>query len=131
LPDVALKKLIKIIGVIMAAFMLASLCLYRMQFQPRRPAAAPAFETRLAQGQISEIDNDAKTLLLVNDRQLLLFSFDDKTAVSGAGHFVEPQTIASGTKVTVTYWRTGERNWAKEILLMPEPGAGRVEPEEH
>jgi hypothetical protein len=113
-----MKKLIKVISVIMAVFLLASLGLYRMQFQGRTEPST-TLATKLAQGQISEIDNDAKTLLLMNDRQLMRFSFDDKTAISVAGHFVQPMSIPSGTRVTVKYWSAGDRNWAREILLMP------------
>jgi hypothetical protein len=127
LQDAAMKKLIKIISVIMALFILASLCLYRIQFhrakgqnQGRTEPVTP-FETKLAQGQISEIDNDTKTILVMNDNQLISFSYDDKTAISAAGHFVQPMAITSGTRVTVRYWSKGNKNWAKEILLMPAP----------
>lgn len=128
LQDVAMKKLIKVISVIMAVFLLASLGLYRMQFQRRklppqgRAEPSTILATKLAEGQISEIDNDAKTLLLMSDRQLMQFSFDDKTAISVAGHFVQPMSIPSGTRVTVKYWSTGDKNWAREILLMSGDG---------
>jgi hypothetical protein len=122
-----MKKLIKIISVIMTLFILASLCLYRIQFHrtntqnPGHTEPVIPFETKLVQGQISEIDNDTKTILLTNDHQLISFSFDDKTMISAAGHFVQPITIPSGTRVTVKYWTKDNRNWAKEILLMPTP----------
>jgi hypothetical protein len=125
--NAAMKKLIKIISVIMTLFILASLCLYRIQFhrantQNQRPVETiTPFETKLVQGQISEIDNDAKTILLLNDNQSISLSFDDKTMISAAGHFVQPITIPSGTRVTVKYWSKGNRNWAKEIFLMPTP----------
>ena len=108
----------------MTLFILASLCLYRIQFhratiQNRgRVENVTPFETKLVEGQISEVDNDAKTILLMNDNQSISLSFDDKTTVSAAGHFVQPMRIPSGARATVKYWSKGNRNWAKEILLM-------------
>jgi hypothetical protein len=119
-----MKKLIKIISVIMTLFILASLCLYRIQFHRAtiqnygRVENVTPFETKLVEGQISEIDNDAKTILLMNENQSISLSFDDKTTISAAGHFVQPMTIPSGARVTVRYWSKGNRNWAKEIFLM-------------
>jgi hypothetical protein len=123
--DLAMKKLIKIICIIMVLFVLACLCLYKIQIgrtiAERRGAIeqiAPP-EIKTTEGRISLIDTGTKTLILSRDDQMVPFSFDDRTAVSVSGHFVQSATITSGVRVRVRYVSLGNRNWAQEILLAP------------
>jgi hypothetical protein len=120
-----MKKLIKLIGIIMIIFVLASLCLYKIQIgqtiaarQGQVEQLAPP-EIRTTEGQISLIDTATKTLILTKDNQMVPFSFDDRTAVSVSGHFVQSTNITSGVTVKVRYVRMGNRSWAQEILLAP------------
>ena len=120
-----MKKLIKIIGIIMMVFVLASVCLYKIQIgrtiaarQGHVEQIAPP-EIKTTEGQISLIDTGTKTLILTKDHQMVPFSFDDRTAVSVSGHFVQPTNITSGVTVKVRYVSLGNRNWAQEILLAP------------
>jgi hypothetical protein len=120
-----MKKLFKIIGIIMVLFVLASLYLYKIQIgqtitarQGHVEQVAPP-EIKTTEGQISLIDTASKTLILTRDNQLVPFSFDDRTAVSVSGHFVQPTTISSGVTVKVRYVSLGNCNWAQEILIAP------------
>src|ERR1051325_7918454 len=111
--DFAMKKLINVIGIIMIVFVLASLCLYRLQIghtiaaRQGQAGQVPPPEIKTTEGQISLIDTGSKTLILTNGNQLVPFAFDDRTAVSLSGHFVQPTTITSGLTARVRYVSRG------------------------
>ena len=119
-----MSKLVKIIIIIIAAFILLSLCLYK--FQPGRNrnasgegASRQAAAVEEAEGEIGVVDEESRTLTLINHSSSIQFSFDDKTSVVQAGRFVRPASIKPGARATVKYQRGGRGLVAREIVLTP------------
>jgi hypothetical protein len=126
------SKLVRILGVILIAFSLSSLVVYRLRLRStlrpsRQNQAAPilAEETKVVEGQIQAVDAGAQTFTLVNDGGEVMLAFDERTSILESGKPVQPASITSGTPATVKYTQRGGRKWARKIELVPaEPPDG-------
>jgi hypothetical protein len=121
-----MSKLLRILTVIILAFAVSSLALYRLRLgstlrPSRQNPATPGLveETKTIDGEIQTVDPGSRTLTLINDGQQLLLAFDERTAILESGRPVQPTTIASGTPATVKYTQRGTKKWARRIELAP------------
>ncbi|HEY3139340.1 MAG TPA: hypothetical protein VGL29_25195 [Blastocatellia bacterium] len=121
-----MSKLARILIIILMAFALSSLVLYRLRLgstlRPSRQNTATAGlveETKTIDGEIEAVDPGSSTLTLINDGQQLLLAFDERTAILESGRPVQPTSIASGTPATVKYTQRGTKKWARRIELAP------------
>lgn len=120
-----MTKLARILTVILIAFALASLLVYRLRLGALRhsrqagPTQKLLEETRTVEGEIQAVDPDARTLTLINDGEKLMLAFDERTAILESGKVVPPASIASGTSATVKYTQRGTKKWARRIELVP------------
>jgi len=121
-----MSKLARILIIILIAFALSSLVVYRLRLgntlRPLRQNTATAGlveETKTIDGEIEAVDPDSSTLTLINDGQQLLLAFDERTAILESGRPVQPTSIASGTPATVKYTQRGTKKWARRIELAP------------
>lgn len=121
-----MSKLARILIIILIAFALSSLVVYRLRLgntlRPLRqntPTAGLVEETKTIDGEIEAVDPGSSTLTLINDGQQLLLAFDERTAILESGHPVQPTSIASGTPATVKYTQRGTKKWARRIELAP------------
>ena len=121
-----MSKLARILIIILVAFALSSLVVYRLRLgstlrTPRQstPTSGLAEETKTIDGEIEAVDPDSRTLTLINDGQQLLLAFDERTAILESGRPVQPTSIASGTPATVKYTQRGTKKWARRIELAP------------
>jgi hypothetical protein len=123
------SKLVRILGIILIAFSLCSLLVYRLRLgstlRPPRGTQSNtrlAEETRIVEGQIQTVDPGAQTLTLVNDGGEVMLAFDERTSILESGRPVKPASITSGTPATVKYTQRGGRKWARRIeLVTAEP----------
>jgi hypothetical protein len=120
------SKLVRILGVILIAFSLSSLLVYRLRLgstlRPSRqnqPVPILAEETKVVEGQIQTVDAGAQTFTLVNDGEEVMLAFDERTSILESGKPVQPASITSGTPATVKYTQRGGRKWARKIELVP------------
>ena len=125
-----MSKLVRILSVILIAFALSSLLVYRLRLnsslrpqRQRQSVPIPLEETKTVEGAIQAVDPDAKTLTLINEEEEVLMAFDERTAILESGKPVQPASITSGTPATVKYTQKGGKKWARRIELTP------VEPE--
>ncbi|HEX8089068.1 MAG TPA: hypothetical protein VF762_09465 [Blastocatellia bacterium] len=119
-----MNKPVRTIVVILLAFALASLSLYwsRMggvapapqQSDPARPIIS---EIKIAEGQISAVDQGSKTLILIDGSGEVVFAFDERTAIVESGRAIQPGSIQRGAAATVRYTQRGGKNWARKIEL--------------
>src|SRR5438128_10796048 len=121
-----MSKLLRILTVIILAFAVSSLVVYRLRLgstlrPSRQNPATPGLveETKTIDGEIQTVDPGSRTLTLINDGQQLLLAFDERTAILESGRPVQPTTIASGTPATVKYTQRGTKKWARRIELAP------------
>ena len=121
-----MNKLIRILAVILIAFALSSLLIYRLRvgnaIRPSRQSQSPPAlieETRTVEGQIQAFDPGGNTVILVNDSEEMMLAFDERTAILVSGHPVQPASITSGRAATVKYTQRGTRKWARRIELAP------------
>lgn len=121
---IEMSKLLRILVVILIAFTLSSLLVYRLRLggPPRnfRQGQSPhgiIEETRTVEGQIQSIDSASKTLTLMNNGEEVMLAFDERTAIIASGHPVQPATITSGTPAKVKYTQRGSKKWARRIEL--------------
>ena len=121
-----MSKLARILIIILIAFALSSLVVYRLRLgntlRPLRQNTATAGlveETKTIDGEIEAVDPGSSTLTLINDGQQLLLAFDERTAILESGRPVQPTSIASGTPATVKYTQRGTKKWARRIELAP------------
>ncbi|HSB11352.1 MAG TPA: hypothetical protein VLM38_17830 [Blastocatellia bacterium] len=119
-----MSKLLQTLAVILIAFVLSSLLLYRLRLggPPRNSRSSPSAqgiveETRTVEGQIQTVDQGTNTLTLINDEEELMLSFDERTAILDAGRPVQPGTITSGTPAKVKYTQRAGKKWARRIEL--------------
>lgn len=119
-----MNKLARTIIVILIAFALASLSLYRSHMggvapapQQGDPARAIISEVKTAEGQISAVDPGSNTLVLIDGSGEVIFAFDERTAIVESGRAVKPSSIQRGTSATVRYTQRGGKNWARKIEL--------------
>lgn len=118
-----MSKLLRILVVILIAFTLSSLLVYRLRLSGLqrnfRPSQSRAIleETRTVEGQIQSIDSAAKTLTLMNNGEEVMLAFDERTAILDSGHAVQPATITTGTPAKIKYTQRGSKKWARRIEL--------------
>jgi len=96
------NKLARILTVILIAFALSSLLVYRLRLgstlrATRQGNGAPNLveETRTVEGQIQAVDPGTKTLTVVNDAEEVMLDFDERTAILESGHPIQPTAITS------------------------------------
>lgn len=120
-----MNKLLRIIIVILVGFALSSLLIYRLRLgdgpapRPNRPALQS--EVMTVEGQIGVVDEDAKTMTLVDGDQEVIFSFDERTAIVEQGRAVQPAAIQRGAAAAVKYSQRGGKNWARKIEVLAAP----------
>jgi len=122
----AVNKLVRILGVILIAFALSSLLVYKLRFgstlpQSRQTRSTPTLveETKTVEGQIQKIDPGTLTLTLVNDYEEVMLAFDERTSILESGQPIKPASITSGKAATVKYTQRGAKKWARRIELSP------------
>jgi hypothetical protein len=120
------SKLVRILIIILIAFLLSSLVLYRVRLntlRPPRPAATASHlveETAEIEGEIQTIDPGSNTLTLVNGGNEVMLTFDERTSIlAPSGKPIKPASIATGTAATVKYAQRGGKKWARKIELAP------------
>jgi len=123
-----MNKLLRIITVILVGFALSSLLIYRLRLgdgpTPRNNRQVMQSEVKTVEGQIGIVDEDAKTMTLVDGDQEVTFSFDERTAIVEQGHAVQPKAIPRGAAAAVKYSQRGGKNWARKIeVLAAAPSA--------
>lgn len=121
-----MKRLIEIISLIIIAFILSSLWLYRHRLGQatfEQPSVQDRQETSIdlatAEGEISRFDTGNRTMILTDGNNSLTISLDDKTAISESGHPIRFTAISSGAKAKVSYRKKSGRYWAVQIELLP------------
>jgi hypothetical protein len=119
-----MSKLLRILVVILVAFTLSSLLVYRLRlgglqrnFRPSQSSRGIIEETKTVEGQIQSIDSDSKTLTLMNNGEEVMLAFDERTAILDSGHAVQPATITTGTPAKIKYTQRGSKKWARRIEL--------------
>jgi hypothetical protein len=120
------KRLIEIISLIIIAFILSSLWLYRHRLGQATLPSPSAQDSRdanidlgMAEGEISTFDTDNRTLILTDGNNSLTVSLDDKTTIFESGHPIRFTAISSGAKAKVRYRKKSGRYWAVQIELLP------------
>jgi len=128
------SKLLRTLSVILIAFALSSLLLYRLRLggtlrsSRTNPSAQGILEeTKTVEGQIQAVDPGTNTLTLINDDEEMLLSFDERTAILDAGRPIQPATITSGTPAKVKYTQRAGKKWARKIELARAEPAESVE----
>jgi len=127
-----MNKLLRIIIIILVGFALSSLLIYRLRLgdgpAPRNNRLALQSEVMTVEGQVGAVDEDAKTMTLVDGDQEVIFSFDERTAIVEQGHAVQPKAIPRGASAAVKYSQRGGKNWARKIeVLAVTPSATPAE----
>ena len=119
-----MSKLIRIIVIILFAFALASLLIFRLRITDA-PAGLPQpainSDVQTAEGQIGTVDTDTRTLTLVDGDKQVTFDFDERTAIVESDHSVPPTKIPQGAAASVRYTQRGGKNWARKIELLSSP----------
>jgi hypothetical protein len=121
-----MSKLIRIIVIILCAFALASLLIFRLRINdppagPEPPAINSDVQT--VEGQIGTINTDTRTLTLLDGDRQVTFDFDERTAIVESGHAVPPAKIQQGAAASVRYTQRGGKNWARKIELLTDPSS--------
>lgn len=121
-----MSKLVRILSVILIAFAVSSLVVYRVRLsstlRPPRYAASTSGlveETRIIEGEIQTFDPSSRTFTLVNEGQEVMLAFDERTSIIESGRPVQPASIPAGTPATVKYSQRGGKKWARRIELTP------------
>ena len=117
-----MNKLLRIITIILVGFALSSLLIYRLRLgdgpTPRNNRQVMQSEVKTVEGQIGAVDEDAKTMTLVDGDQEVTFSFDERTAIVEQGRAVQPKAIPRGAAAAVKYSQRGGKNWARKIEVL-------------
>lgn len=120
-----MSNLVRVLSVILIAFALSSLVLYRLRLsRTLRPsiqshtATRLVEETRTIEGEIQAVDPGSRTLTLINDGQEVTVRFDERTSITESGHPVQPASIVSGALASVKYAQRGGKKWARRIELV-------------
>lgn len=120
-----MNKTARIIFLILAAFVLSSLAIYRLRATGAKPASAPRESertiraaTKTVEGQIDDVDADAGTLTLNDGTERVTLAFDERTEIVESGRVVAPGSITSGASATVRYTQRRGRNLARKIELI-------------
>lgn len=121
-----MSKLVRILGIILIAFSLSSLLVYRLRLgstlrssRGYQSTTRLAEETRIVEGQIQAVDVGTQTFTLVNDDEEVKLAFDERTSILESGRPVKPTSITSGRPATVKYTQRGGRKWARKVELVP------------
>ncbi|MFY9609135.1 MAG: hypothetical protein WAU45_11050 [Blastocatellia bacterium] len=120
----AVNKTTRIVFLILAAFVLSSLAIYRLRVNGAKPArqheSAHAIRavTKTVEGQIGAVDPDARTFILDDGTGKVILAFDERTEIVEAGRIVEPTSITSGVSATIKYTQRHGRNLARKIELI-------------
>lgn len=119
-----MSKLVRILSVILIAFALSSLVVYRLRLSSTlRPSAQDrkttrlVEETRIIEGEIQTFDPSSRTFTLMKEGEEVTLAFDERTSIVESGRPVQPSSIASGTPATVKYAQRGSKKWARRIEL--------------
>jgi len=115
-------RTVRVIFLILVAFVLSSLGIYKLRLDPSpRGAAGPRpgieAEVRTAEGQILDVDDDSKTLTLDEGSQAVTFVFDERTNIVESDQLIQPSSIPSGKEATVKYIQKGGKNVAHKIEI--------------
>ena len=119
-----MNKLGRIISAILIVFLLSSLFIYRLRSGDgtARPATDASrvikSEIKMIEGQISAVDTDSNTLILIEGSREVAFDFDGRTAIVESGRAVKPASIPRGASATVKYTQRAGKNWARKIELL-------------
>jgi len=120
------NKLVRNLSVILLAFALSSLIVYRLRLSGSllpttqdQPATRLVEETRIIEGEIQAIDEGSRTFTLMNEGEEVMLAFDERTSIIESGRPVQPASITSGTPATVKYAQRGGKKWARRIELVP------------
>ena len=120
-----MNKTARIVFLILVAFALSSLAVYRLQLIGAKPAPESresAHTIRAAmktvEGQIDSVDPDAGTLTLNDGIEKVTLAFDERTEIVESGRNVEPGSITSGASATVKYTQRRGKNLARKIELI-------------
>ena len=121
-----MNELFRILSVILIAFALSSLVVYRLRLSStlrpsRQSQSVPGLveETTVIEGEIQTVDTGSKTFTLVNEDEEVMLAFDERTSILESGRPVQPASITSGTPATVKYAQRGGKKWARRIELAP------------
>lgn len=121
-----MNKLVRILSVILIAFALSSLVVYRLRLSssllPSTQDQSPTRlveETRIIEGEIQAVDAGSRTFTLMNEGKEVMLVFDERTSILESGRPVPPASITSGTPATVKYAQRGGKKWARRIELVP------------
>lgn len=130
--DRTVSSLVRALTVILIAFALSSLLVYRLRLArtlrpstQSRPATRLVEETRIIEGEIQFVDSNSRTLTLVNDGQEVTLGFDERTSITESGRPVDPTSIVTGTSASVKCAQREGKTWARRIELIPDlpPGS--------
>ena len=121
-----MNKLVRTLSIILIAFALSSLVVYRLRLSstlPRSRQSTPApglvEETTIIEGEIQTVDPGSRTLTLLNEGEEVMLAFDERTSIVESGRPIKPASIASGTSATVKYAQRAGKKWARRIELAP------------
>ena len=97
-----MSKLIRIIVIILCAFALASLFIFRLRIADAPLPASPPqsalnSDVKTVEGQIGAVDTDTKTVTLVEGDKQVTFDFDERTAIVESGRAVPPLLVLAGS----------------------------------
>ncbi len=120
-----MSKLVRILSVILIAFALSSLLVYRLRLSGSllpsiqdQPPTHLVEKTEVIEGEIQAIDAGSRTVTLMNEGGEVMLAFDERTSISESGRPVQPASITLGTPATVKYAQRGGKKWARRIELI-------------
>ena len=123
-----MNKLLRIITILLVGFALSSLLIYRLRLgdgpTPRNNRQVIQSEVKTVEGQVGTVDEDAKTMTLMDGDQEVTFSFDERTAIVEQGRAVQPKAIPRGAAAAVKYSQRGGKNWARKIEVLAAAPSG-------
>jgi len=120
-----MRNISRSLGVLVVVLALASIGFAQATPPPappgERPAPAPAQQAEKAfTGTLVKVDTAAKTLTAKGaDDKDMVFSYTDKTEVTGSEKTVQGLAAKSGSKLRIMYKADGAKNEASRIELMP------------
>jgi hypothetical protein len=128
-PNVAdrtVSSLVRALCVILMAFALSSLLVYRLRLArtlrrstQSQPTTRLVEETKIIEGEIQSVDSNSRTLTLINEGKEVTLGFDERTSITESGRPVQPTSIVSGTSASVKCAQRGGKTWARRIELIP------------
>ena len=120
-----MNKTARIVLLILVAFALSSLAVYRLRVGGGKPAAriqdsarTIRAATKTVEGQIDSVDADAGVITLNDGTETVTLALDERTQIVESGMIVEAASITSGASATVKYTQRRGRNLARKIELI-------------